>query len=79
LLSRKPLLLFKSFTGLTLSEFNNIYEKITKRYDKHEIQRLSSKRKDRERDISTCIPFNIDIKNRSLILLVYYRLYITSI
>ncbi len=78
LLSRKPLLLFKSFTGLTLSEFNNIYEKITKRYDKHEIQRLSSKRKDRERDIGAVRPFNLDIKNKFLMFLVYYRLYITS-
>jgi len=35
-LSKKPLL-FKSFTGLTVVEFNDIYDKeeITKRYDKH--------------------------------------------
>ena len=62
---------------MTLSEINNIYEKITKRYDKHEIQRLSSERKDRERDIGTGRPFNLDIKNRFLMLLIYYRLYIT--
>jgi hypothetical protein len=49
-LSRKPLL-FKSFTGLTVQEFDNIYsKKIAKKYDKYELQRLSSKRKDvRER------------------------------
>ena len=77
-LSKKPLL-FKSFTGLTVVEFDNIYEKeIAKRYDKHEIQRLSSKRKDiRERSTDAGRPFKLDIKNRSLMLLVYYRLYIT--
>jgi len=35
-LSRKPLL-FKSFAGLTVQEFDNIYDKeIIKRYDKHD-------------------------------------------
>ena len=42
---KKPLL-FKSFTGLTEVEFNNIYKKeIIKSYHKHELQRLSTKRK----------------------------------
>ena len=80
-LSKKPLL-FKSFTGLTLKEFDNIYDKeISKRYEKHELQRLSTKRKytKRERRIGAIgRPFKIDIKNRFLMLLVYYyRLYIT--
>ncbi|HEY6537103.1 MAG TPA: hypothetical protein VIY08_15115 [Candidatus Nitrosocosmicus sp.] len=49
-LSKKPFV-FKSFTGLTIKEFDEIYNKeITKRYVKHEIQRLS-KRKYRKRDI----------------------------
>ena len=44
-LSKKPLL-FKSFTGLTVQEFDDIYDKeITKKYHKHEIKRLSSKEK----------------------------------
>jgi hypothetical protein len=39
-------LLFKSFTGLTVQEFVDIYDKeIVKRYEKHEIQRLSKKEK----------------------------------
>ncbi len=75
------LLLFKSFTGLTVQQqFDNIYEKeIVKRYAKHEIQRLSSKRKeDRERSIDAGgRHFKLDIKDRFLMLLVYYRLYIT--
>ncbi len=77
-LSRKPLL-FKSFTGLTVQEFDGIYnKKIAKRYDKYEIQRLSSKRKDvTERKAGAGRPFKLDVKNRFLMLLVYYRLYIT--
>src|SRR6476659_414680 len=76
-LSKKPLL-FKSFTGLTVQEFNDIYKKeIVKRYDKYEIQRLSKRNKDRERNIGAGRPFKLDLKNRFLMLLVYYRLYIT--
>jgi hypothetical protein len=48
---KKPLLLFKSFVGLTVQEFGDIYDKkIAKKYAKHEIQRLT-KRKGRRRDI----------------------------
>ncbi len=74
-LSKKPLL-FKSFTGLSVQEFDDIYNEIVKRYEKHEIKRLS-KRKDRERSIGAGRYFKLDVKNRFLMLLVYYRLYIT--
>jgi hypothetical protein len=73
-LSKKPLL-FKSFTGLTVHEFDDIYDgEITKRYNKHENKRLS-KRKDRERSIGAGRPFKLDVKDRFLMLLVYYRLF----
>ena len=77
-LSRKPLL-FKSFTGLTIQEFDNIFDKeITKRYDKHEMLRLSKIKKGRERKTGAVgRPFKLDLENRFLMLLVYYRLYIT--
>src|SRR6478752_8698249 len=77
-LSRKQLL-FKSFTGLTVQEFDDIYDKeIAKRYDKYEIQRLSKRNKDRERNIGAGgRPFKLDLQNRVVMLLVYYRLYIT--
>lgn len=75
-LSKKPIL-FKSFTGLTVKEFDDIYDrKISKRYCRHEIRRLA-KRKDRERSIGAGRHFKLDVKNRFLMLLVYYRLYIT--
>jgi hypothetical protein len=76
-LSKKPLL-FKSFTGLTIKEFDDIYNKeIIKRYDKHELKRLSKSKENRERGIGAGRPFKLDVKNRFLMLLVYYRLYIT--
>ncbi len=77
-LSKKPFL-FKSITGLTVKEFDNIYDKkITKRYDKHELQRLSFKRKEiRKRKFGADRPFKLDTRDRFLMLFVYYRLYIT--
>ncbi len=63
-----------------MQEFVDIYDKeIAKRYEKHELKRLSSKRKkDRKRKAGAVgRPFKLDIKNRFLMLLVYYRLYIT--
>ena len=69
-------MLFKSFTGLTVEEFDDIYDEILKRYGKHEMQRLS-KRKERERSIGAGRRYKLDVKNRFLMLLVYYRLYIT--
>jgi hypothetical protein len=75
-LSKKPLL-FKSFTRLTVVEFNDIYDKaITKRYNKYENKHLS-KRKNRKRSIGAGRHFKLDVKNRFLMILVYYRLYIT--
>ena len=71
-------MLFKSFTGLTVKEFDDIYKKeTTKRYDKYEIQRLSAKRKERERPIGAGRHFKLNIKNRFMMLLVYYRPCIT--
>jgi len=77
-LSKKPIL-FKSFTGLTVQEFNYLYnKKIAKNYDKYELQRLSCKRKSiRERKVGAGRPFKLDVKDRLLMLLVYYLLYIT--
>ncbi len=61
-----------------MQEFDDIYEKnVTKRYAKHEIQRLSKRKDNRERRIGAGRHFKLDVKNRFLMLLVYYRLYIT--
>ena len=61
-----------------MQEFDDIYDKeIKKRYHDYEIKRLSTKRKDRKRDTGAGRPFKIDVRDRCIMLLVYYRLYIT--
>jgi Helix-turn-helix of DDE superfamily endonuclease len=71
--SKKPLLL-RSFTVLEISEFNTIYKDIESAY-KHERKRLSGRK--RERKVGAGRPFKLKVKERFLMLLVYYRLYIT--
>jgi DDE superfamily endonuclease/Helix-turn-helix of DDE superfamily endonuclease len=68
-------LLFKSFTGLAVSEFDVIAKEIESKYDEHERKRLSNRK--RERDVGAGRPFKLKAKERFLMLLVYYRLYIT--
>ena len=60
ILSKKQLL-FKSFTGLTVQEFDEIYAGIAKGYVKHEIQRLS-KRKYRKREIGNSSIFCMSLQ-----------------
>jgi hypothetical protein len=68
--------LFKSFTGLSVQQFENIYKEIKSKYEKYEIKRLSSKR-NRERDIGAGRHFKLIVEDRVIMVLVYYRLYIT--
>src|SRR4051812_32532215 len=51
-------------------------KQIIKKYTKYEIKRLS-KGKERKRDMGAGRPFKLDAKDRCIMLLVYYRLYIT--
>ena len=67
---------FKTFTGLTLEEFNTLNEQIHQKYQEHEQKRLY--KKDRKRAIGAGKPFKLDLTNRLLTLLLYYRLYISS-
>ena len=70
------------FSGpLQVSRQKSLMAFTTKRWkkdtaSKHEAQRLT-KRKERERSMGAGRPFKLDVKNRFLMLLVYYRLYIT--
>ncbi len=71
-------MLFKSFTGLTVQEFDDIYNnKIAKKYVKYELKRLSMRKDARERKVGAGRCFKLDVRGRFLMLLVYYRLYIT--
>jgi hypothetical protein len=75
-LSRRPLL-FKSFTGLYISEFDVISKEIESRYEEHERKRLSKRR--RQRDVGAGRPFKLKLKERFFLMLLmyYFRLYIT--
>ncbi len=70
-------LLFKTFTSITVQEFDSIYNEIAKKYDKHELKVVSFKRKDRKKGYCAGRPFKLNIQDRFLMLFIYYRLYIT--
>jgi len=74
LLSKKPKI-FRTFTGLSIEEFNRLYPMIADRYGDYEKKRLS--REGRKKDIGQGRKFKLDLIDRLLMLLVYYRLYIT--
>ena len=75
-LSKKPLL-FRSFTGLELSQFDSICQEVELRYPEYEIKRLSKRKKRRTRSIGAGRHFKHSVRDRLLMLLVYYKLYIT--
>jgi len=55
-LSRRPLL-FKSPTGLEITEFDIISKEIESKYYEHEIKRLSNRK--RKRDVGAGRPFKL--------------------
>jgi hypothetical protein len=75
-LSRRPGI-FRSFTGLDVSEFDSVYDELEPRYYDFERKRLS-RREDRKNDIGGGRPFKLELQDMLLMLLVYYRLYVTS-
>ena len=77
-LSKKPLdqIIYWAFSARIWWYLFN--KEITKKYHEHKIQRLSFKIKNRKRSIGAGgRPFKLDLKDRFLMLLIYYRLYIT--
>jgi hypothetical protein len=75
-LSKKPLL-FRSFTGLELSEFDSICQEAESKYPEYEIKRLSKRKEKRTISIGAGRHFKLTVRDRFLMLLVYYKLYIT--
>lgn len=66
---------FRTFTGITTEEFDGLYTKIENKYPKYEAKRLY--RKDRKRAIGAGRKFKLELIDRLLMFLVYYRLYVT--
>ncbi len=72
---------YSIFTGLSVKQFDDIYKVIESKYTKYEVKRLSSNRiyriRERKRDVGAGRHFKKDVKNRFVMVLVSYRLYIT--
>jgi len=73
-LARRPSI-FRSFTGLEVSEFDHLYERVESGYEDYERERLS--RRHRKRAVGGGGKFKLPLRDRLLMLLVYYRLYVT--
>lgn len=66
---------FLSVTGLTPQQFDSLSKEIQEQYKTTEAKRLS--KKERKRDIGAGHKFNHSLKDRILMLLMYYRMYTT--
>lgn len=73
-LRRKPET-FRRLTGISPEDFDQIMEDLPQLYEEAEKERLS--RPDRERAIGAGRNFKLTLEDRLLMLLMYYRLYIT--
>ena len=73
-LSKKPKS-FLSFTGVTRQQFDVILRDVKKQYRLTEKARLSQRK--RQRDIGAVRPFDLSIQDQLVMLLVYYRMYLT--
>ena len=67
--------MFRRFTGLTIEELDDLYAEIESKYSEYENKRLG--REERKRAIGAGRKFKLDLIDRLLMLLVYYRLYVT--
>jgi len=74
-LSKRPLQ-FLSFTGLAVEEFDKLVEFVNGEYPDYEKNRLT--RKNRIRKIGGGRKFILPLQERLLMLLIYYRLYSTT-
>jgi hypothetical protein len=63
-LSKKPLL-FRSFTGLELSELDSICQEVASQYPEYEIKRLSKQKDTRTRSIGAGRRFKLTVRDRT--------------
>jgi hypothetical protein len=67
---------FRNFSGLTVPEFNALNQQIKENYPSFEQKRLN--RLNRKRAIGAGHPYNLNLTDRLLMLLIYYHLYLSS-
>lgn len=65
--------MFKSVTGVSIKQFDLLYSKIEKQYSTAESKRLAKRK--RYRKIGAGRKFNLELKDRVLMTLMYYRMY----
>jgi hypothetical protein len=70
-------MLFKSFTGLSVQQFDDIFKEIESISKTRDKASFFQKRKKRKRAVGAGRHFNLLVKDRVIMVLVYYRLYIT--
>lgn len=73
-LAKKPSV-FKSITGITLLEFNNLYERYAPEWEQSEAKRLSYPK--RQRAIGAGHPYTLGLSEMLLLTLVWLRLYLS--
>jgi hypothetical protein len=75
-LSKRPEM-FRSFIGLDVAEFDSLFSRIELVFEENEKKRLF--RRDRKHEIGAGHPFKLALEDRLLMLLMYYRTYVTSL
>lgn len=73
-LSRRPAA-FRSMTGMTVNEFDNIYQKIGPKIGEYRRERLTQR--ERQRALGAGGEYKNDTRNRLLMVLIWLRLYVT--
>lgn len=65
--------MFKSVTGISVKQFNHLYSSIEKQYASEEYKRLTKRK--RRRKIGAGRKFHLELKDRILMTLMYYRMH----
>lgn len=68
---------FRKLTGVSVEKFSNIYHQLIPLYKADEFQRLNCG--NRQRAIGGGNKFKLELEDRLLMLLMYYRLYVTHV
>jgi len=66
---------FRSLTGMTVPEFNNLYEKVKNKIGDHLLESLE--KKDRQRAVGAGGVYKNDVRNRLLMTIIWLRIYAT--
>jgi hypothetical protein len=64
---------FRTFTGLNVPEFDKLFSFVKREYPKYEAERLN--KRERTNALGQGRPFNLELIDRLLMLMAYYKLY----